>query len=337
MTSRPDWGEKTSALEVAKAYAEQIKQRNVLITGVAPSGVGEGTALAFASQGPKTLILVSRTPEKVEAVAASARALYPDVRVRVVIMDLSSQASIRRAAAEVAEQVDALDVLVNNAGATYRLRRRTAEGIEMQFGANHVGPFLFTALLFPLLRRAAAENAPGATRIVNLASHGHRCSPIRFHDYNVENKEGLVLPEEERPPAFLTGPFAKVQDDGYMSVVAYGQSKTANILFTLYLQRHLKDTGIVSYAVHPGGVKTHLGREHDEETAAAIEKTSAYWKTPDEGASTSLVAALDPKLSGLYLADCQFVDAAAHAQNYEVAERLWKLSEELAGEKFTIG
>lgn len=197
---------------------------------------------------------MSRTPAKVEAVAASARALYPGVPVKVVIMDLSSQASIRRAAAAVAGHIDALDVLVNNAGATYRLRRRTAEGIEMQFGANHVGPFLFTSLLFPLLRAAAEKSpAPGSVRIVNLSSHGHRCSPIRFHDYNVENKEGVVLPEEERPPPFLAGPFAKVQDDGYMSVVAYGQSKTANILFTLYLQRHFKESGIASYAVHPGG------------------------------------------------------------------------------------
>lgn len=229
----------------------------VLVTGVAPEGVGEGTAVAFASQGPENLILVSRTPAKVEAVASSIRALYPEVHVKVVIMDLSSQASIRSAAAEVAGIIDTLDVLVNNAGATYRLRQWTAEKIEIQFGANHIGPFLFTKLLFPLLEAAAAANRNpsssiplGSTRIINLSSHGHRISPIRFHDYNIENKE---VPEEERPAPYVQGPFAKVEDDGYMSTVAYAQSKTANILFTVYLQRHLRDRGIASYAVHPGG------------------------------------------------------------------------------------
>lgn len=221
---------------------------------MAPEGVGEGTAVAFASQGPENLILVSRTPAKVEAVASSIRALYPEVHVKVVIMDLSSQASIRSAAAEVAGIIDTLDVLVNNAGATYRLRQWTAEKIEIQFGANHIGPFLFTKLLFPLLEAAAKRDysppSPGSTRIINLSSHGHRISPIRFHDYNIENKE---VPEEERPAPYVQGPFAKVEDDGYMSTVAYAQSKTANILFTVYLQRHLRDRGIASYAVHPGG------------------------------------------------------------------------------------
>ncbi|KAI5861518.1 retinol dehydrogenase 13 [Durotheca rogersii] len=337
MTSNPAWGESTSALEVAKAYAQGIEGKNVLVTGVAPEGVGSGTALAFASQKPAILILASRTKEKLEAVASSIRASYPGVDVRTVTVDLASQATIRKAAVEVAGLISKLDILVNNAGVTYDTRRWTVEGIEMQFGANHIGPFLFTKLLLPLLEKAAKDQPAGATRIVNLASHGHRLSTIRFHDYNIENKE---VPPEEKPFSPMPPAFSRVCEDGYMPTVAYAQSKTANILFTLYLQEHLKSKGIMSYAVHPGSVSTNLGRDHDPEMAEAIAKTAKYWKTPDEGASTSLVAALDPALNeraGLYLADCQFFPAAEHARDPKIAERLWKLSEELIREKFDLG
>ena len=212
--------------------------------------VGDGIAVAFASQRPKTLVLVSRTKEKVESVASSIQARFPGVRVEVVLVDLGSQESVRNAAKAVAGLIDTLDLLINNAGATFQHRKWTAERIEIQFGVNHIGPFLFTKLLMPLLEAAARQSPPGSTRIVNLTSHGHRLSPIRFHDYNFEGKE---IPEEERPPQNIPPSFAKADDDGYMSTIAYGQSKTANVLFTLYLQRHLKDKGIMSYVVHPGG------------------------------------------------------------------------------------
>ncbi|KAI1403644.1 retinol dehydrogenase 13 [Hypoxylon fuscum] len=336
MTSNPEWGETTSALEVASAYSQQIEGRNVLITGVAPEGVGEGTAIAFASQKPAMLILVSRTMERLNTVASSIRTLYPGVDVRTVTMDLASQNSVRKAAAEVISTISKLDILVNNAGATYNSRRCTTEKIEIQFGANHIGPFLFTKLLYPLLVEARKQSPPGATRIVNLSSHGHRLSTIRFHDYNIENKE---VPYEEMPFSPMPPAFGRVLEDGYMPTVAYAQSKTANILFTLYLQKKAQAKGIMSYAVHPGGVSSHLGREHDKEMADAIAKTSKFWKNPDQGASTTLVAALDPALNacaGLYLADCQFLPAADYAQNPEIAKQLWHLSEDLIGEKFDL-
>lgn len=336
MTSNTEWGETTSALEVANTYAQQIEGKNVLITGVAPEGVGEGTAFAFASQKPAILILVSRTKEKLETVASSVRELYPGVDVRTVTIDLASQNSIRKAAADVAGIISKLDILVNNAGATYNSRRWTEEGIEMQFGANHIGPFLFTKLLYPLLVEAAKESPAGATRIVNVSSHGHRLSTIRFHDYNIENKE---VPSEEKPFSPMPPAFGRVQADGYMPTIAYAQSKTANILFTLYLQEHLKNKGIMAYALHPGGVSSHLGRDHDEEMADAIARTSKFWKNCDQGASTTLVAAVDPALnvrSGLYLSDCQFFPCADFAEDPVIAERLWHLSEDLIGEKFAL-
>ncbi|KAI0551222.1 hypothetical protein F4679DRAFT_145156 [Xylaria curta] len=337
MTSNPNWGLKTSALSVAAEYADRIKGRNIVVTGVAPQGVGEGTALAFASQEPANLILMSRTKDKLEAMADVIRASYPDVNVQPIIMDLASQESIRNAAAEVSRIIPTLDLLVNNAGCVHRLRRWTAEGIEMQFGVNHIGTFLLTKLLFPLLRAAAKRSAsPGATRVINLSSHGHMLSPVRFHDYNMENKE---IPPEERPRSGMPPAFAKASEDGYLSTIAYSQSKTANILFTLYLQDHATASGVMSYALHPGGVVSNLGREHDEDVAEAIAATSKYWKNSDEGASTSLVAALDPSLDecrGLYMSDCQFFPCADHAKDPDVADRLWKLSEKLTGERFIL-
>ncbi|KAI0542567.1 NAD(P)-binding protein [Xylaria digitata] len=336
MTSNPHWGQKTSALNVAAEFADRIKDRNVIITGVAPNGVGEGTAIAFASQEPANLILVSRTKDKLEAIANIIRTSYPGVNVRTIVMDLASQESIRKAVAKIESIISTLDILVNNAGCTHRLRNWTAEGIEMQFGVNHIGTFLFTKLLFPLLKAAAAQNPPGLTRIVNLSSHGHMLSPIRFHDYNMENKE---VPLAEKPISPISPIFAKASEDGYLSTIAYSQSKTANILFTLYLQGYAKTSGIMAYALHPGGVISNLGREHEEDVAKAIEATSKYWKNSDEGASTSLVAALDPALDeccGLYLADCQFFPCADHAKNPAAAQRLWQLSEELIGGRFVV-
>jgi NAD(P)-dependent dehydrogenase (short-subunit alcohol dehydrogenase family) len=228
-----------------------------VVTGVAPTSVGEGTAIAFASQKPANLILVSRTQGKLEEVADFIRSSYPDVNVQTIVMDLASHDSIRRVATEIAALVSTLDILVNNAGVTCRLRQFTLEGIELQFGVNHIGPFLLTKLLFPLLKKKAAESPKrGEVRIVNVSSHGHRLSPVRFHDYNMLN-DGEI-PVEERPISSLPPVFAKAQADGYLSTVAYAQSKTANILFTLYLQQHAKESGIMSYALHPGGTCSYL-------------------------------------------------------------------------------
>ena len=176
-------------------------------------------------------------------------AKYPGTRIEIVLLDLSSQKNIREAADSVAKLTDTLEILVNNAGMTIYERKKTPEGIELQFGTNHIGPFLFTNLVLPLLLKAAEKAAPGATRIVSLSSAGHRLSPVRFSDYNLEKKE--VPPEEDHVKP-LHGAFARETPDGFNGIVAYGQSKTANILMTKYLQDHLKSRGIAVYVLHPG-------------------------------------------------------------------------------------
>ncbi|KAK3317350.1 hypothetical protein B0T19DRAFT_290271 [Cercophora scortea] len=336
MATHAEFGEATPGSEVAQTFADQIRGKTILITGVSPRGIGETTALAFASQSPALLILASRTRARVEEVAAEIHAKYPSTRVEIVLLDLSSQTSIRAAVAEVTKLTDKLDILVNNAGVVVTSRHLTPEGIEMQFGTNHIGPFLLTNLLLPLLRNAAKTNSPGATRVVSLTSAGHRLSPIRFSDYNFEGKE--VPPEEDHFKP-LPGAFGKFTDDGYNGIVTYAQSKTANILFTLYLQKYLPKMGIAAYVVHPGTIETDLSRDQDEELTAQFYKVSVFWKTADQGCSTTLVAALDPAFNdakGLYLSDCQIAEPSPHASDSVAAERLWKLSEELVGEKFNL-
>lgn len=327
----------------------------VLVTGVSPKGIGASTALALASQQPALLILASRTPSKVDEVARQILVQHPATRLEIVPLDLGSQQSVRAAAASVAQLTPHLDLLINNAGVVVTSRHATPEGIEQQFGTNHIGPFLLTNLLLPLLCAAArAPSAvPGATRVVSLSSAGHRLSPIRFSDYNFGPRE--VPPEEDhfRP---LAGAFAKCTPDGYNGIVTYAQSKTANILFTLSLQQGLAGQGITAYSLHPGSIETELSRNQDEELNAQFSKVALYWKTVDEGCSTTVVAATDPALNGefrlwimrgwpltlfpdikgLYLVDCQFKDPAPHASDPVAAERLWGLSEELVGQTFDL-
>jgi NAD(P)-dependent dehydrogenase (short-subunit alcohol dehydrogenase family) len=163
-------------------------------------------------------------------------------------MDLGSQESVRNAAAEITKLTNHLDIIINNAAVMTLKHQYTMEGIETQFGSNHIGHFLLTNLLLPQMFSAAKSQPGGSTRVINLTSLGHRVSPIRFHDYNLEGKE---IPPEEEPVQLPTG-MAKATEGTYNGYVAYGQAKTANVLYSVELNRLFKGKGIVSYALHPG-------------------------------------------------------------------------------------
>ncbi|KAF1951239.1 NAD(P)-binding protein [Byssothecium circinans] len=333
--THPEWNQETGGLEVAKAFSDRIKSKTVLVTGVSPESIGSSTATAIASQSPHLLILASRTQSKLDAVTKSINNAYPKVTIHTVLLDLASQDSVRKAAIDVAKLTDHIDIVINNAAIMTPKLQHTAEGIEAQFGSNHIGHFLFVNLLLPQILNAAKSNPPDSTRVVNLTSLGHRLSPIRFHDYNFEGKD--IPPEEahvQLPPAFTKG-----QDGVYNGYVAYGQAKTANVLFSVELNRLLKDKGVVSYAVHPGSIWTGLSRDLDADGEAVIRKTSPFWKNHDQGCATTLVAAFDPALDepkGILLHDCKLCDAAPHARDPSIAERLWKLSEKLVKTEFKL-
>jgi NAD(P)-dependent dehydrogenase (short-subunit alcohol dehydrogenase family) len=213
----------------------------------------------------------------------------------------------------VLERHPAVGLLINNAGVMFTPFETTADGFEMQFGTNHIGHFVFTVGLVPALLNGAPA------RIVNLSSGGHVSSDIVWDD-----------------PNFARRPYDKF--------AAYGQSKTANILFTVELDRRLAARGVRSYAVHPGMIKTDLGRHMTRADFADLTERASKapsgglpaYKSIPAGAATTVWAATAPELAGVggvYLADCAVTDMhAPWALEPASAQRLWALTESLVGE-----
>ncbi|KUJ11768.1 NAD(P)-binding protein [Mollisia scopiformis] len=326
-----EFGYATGALQAAKAFAAEIRGKIVVITGVSPNSIGSALALAVGSQGPKQLILASRTLANIQKVAAEIHSVYPDVNIDEVVLDLSNFQSIRQAAQRVKAIVGAgaaVDVLFNNAGINVSRKSLTETGVELQFATNHIGPFLFTNLLLPSMLQAKGRKR----RVVNTASEAHVISPVRFSDINQE--PGKVVPKDEQPRRGL--PEGMLKNDGtYESSIAYGQSKTANVLFSVGLNARYASQGLKSFAVSPGNIMTNLVRAMTEEALQGFfAGIGDKWKNLDQGASTLVVAGFDPGLdeeAGVYVEDCQMKRPAGWASDSAKAERLWKLSEGLCG------
>ena len=272
---------------------------------------------------------------------------------RALKLDLSSQKAVRAAATEVLSWTDipAIDIAVNSAGVMNLPERQLSEeGIEMHFATNHIGHFLFTSLLMPKFLKAAKGNPKGATRIVNITSLSPTVSPMRWSDLNFE-KINKDLPQAEQPPYQMHKMFGVLgtEEMSYVPIEGYSQSKVANVLFGIALNDRLYEKyGVLSLSCHPGIIQTELSRYAASETVAAIQEIlkNVHVKTLGAGASTSLVAALDPGLGmpvskdgkenyGAYLIDCQISDKALPAASSSAeAERLWKLSQDLVKEQF---
>ncbi|XDG01071.1 hypothetical protein ABKA04_000686 [Annulohypoxylon sp. FPYF3050] len=346
----------TEALEVAKAFAEGIRGKTIIVTGANLKGIGFTTAQAFASQSPAHLILAGRTTSKLEETINALKSEYPNVDYRALKLDLSSQKAVRAAAAEVLSwsDVPTVDIVVNSA-AVMNLPERiiNEDGIEMQFGTNYVGHFLFSCLLMPKLIKAAQSNPKGATRIVNVVSLSPTMARPRWSDFNLE-KKNKDLPEDEQPNFELHKSWgeANPEEKSYMPLEGYNQSKVALLLFSIALNKRLYEKyGILSVALHPGIIQTELSRdapEHTKEAVGELFKKGVFsWKTAGQGSATSLVSALDPKLGmpetkngkenhGAFLIDCQISDLALPTSlSSEGAERIWKITEGLVNETFS--
>lgn len=309
------FGFSTEGLTVASTLTSRINRKNILITGVAEGSIGAEAAFSIASASPNLIILSARSQARAQPVAAKIASTYPNVKVEILDMDLGSLASIRAAAQKLNTK---LDVLINNAGVMAVPYGTTTEGFEMQFGVNHLGHFLFTVLL---LKEGKIEDGG---RIVNVSSDGHRLGNVRFKDTNFEN--GKI----------------------YNAWQAYGQSKTANLLFSLELANRLRTKSIQSYSLHPGVILgTNLGAHLNPDLLAALkaqDKLMGFsdwalrFKNIQGGCATHLVAAFDPSISeynGGYLEDCAiFKPLHAYAADKEAAKKLWALSEDLVGERF---
>lgn len=277
--------------------------RVVVITG-ASSGIGKETAKSLAAQGWRVIAL-GRNPDRMAAAEAEIRAASRGAAVDMIRADLSSMAEAVRAADEIALLTDRVHVLINNAGGMAKEKVVTAEGLEQNFAGNHLGPFLLTNRLLPLIRRAAAESPPRSVRIINTSSDGSEMIPGL-------NWDDLQLLERFHP--------------GH----AYCQGKLANVMFARALARRLAGEGVVAHALHPGTVDSNFITHADETTQEHIRGLDAM--TPEQGAAalTWLAIGEEPgRTSGGYFH--QFKPAAPNpvVDDDEAVERLWTASEML--------
>jgi len=326
----PTFGNATTTDEVLEGI--DLTGRRVVITGAA-SGLGRESARAMASHGASVTVL-ARSAERAAGAKAEVEAQVRGAEVEAGVVDLGDLSTIRSFADAYLVDHDAIDVLINNAGVMACPFGHTADGFETQFGTNHLGHFLLTSLLAPAL---LAGDAP---RVVTLSSAGHSRSDVDLVDPNFESTE-------------------------YSPWVAYGRSKTANALFARELARRAGEQGLLSFAVHPGGIVTDLGRHLDDElihdmtsfaqerAAAALAETGEVqegitWKSVEAGAATQVWGATAPELvehNGAYLADCGVGVLGAnpgtngflpYLLDEDHAALLWTLSEDLVGSRFTL-
>jgi len=280
-----------------------IVGKQVLITG-GNAGIGKATAVELARRGALVTITV-RDIEKGREAAAEIRE-STGIDVEVGLLDLSSLASVRSFGSWFIDQHSSLDVLINNAGVMTGRRRETPDGFEWTLGVNHLGPFLLTNLLTDLLIRSAPS------RIINVSSQNHQSV-----------KRGLDFTDLH-------------MTTGYSSSKAYAASKLANILFTVELDRRLRDSGVVARSLHPGVVATSFGKSAESSRMIGWGMTviKPILRKPSQGAATSVLLASAPESEiqgGLYWSDEQPKLPTDAALDPEQARRLWVESERLVG------
>jgi NAD(P)-dependent dehydrogenase (short-subunit alcohol dehydrogenase family) len=300
------FGARSTAAQVLHGIS--LRGKRALVTGGA-SGIGIETAKALAGAGAEVTLAV-RNIKLGKQVAEDIIAATGNQLVYAAPLDLADQLSV---AVFAAGWRGPLDILVSNAGVMASPLMRTPQGWEMQFATNHLGHF---ALARGLHRRLAA--ADGA-RIVSVSSGAHLRSPVVFDDIHFGGRE-------------------------YEPWAAYGQSKTANVLFAVEATQRWADDGITVNALHPGSIRTNLQRYVTEETLSRLRAQAGSsvpdWKTPEQGAATSVLLAASPLVdgvSGRYFEDCDEAEphqpgtrsgVAAYALDPEAASLLWKVSEE---------
>ena len=306
-----------------------LRGKRILVTGVS-AGLGIETARALGAHGAH-VVGTARDIAKAEAATAQVRkdSASGGGRFDIVALDLANLASVRRCASELLAKKELFDVVIANAGVMATPFGHTTDGFETQFGTNHLGHFVLVNRIAPLIREGG--------RLVNLSSAGHRYANVDLED-----------PNFERTP--------------YHPFVAYGRSKTANILFAVAFDQRHRGRGIRAAAVHPGGIRTELSRHMDaaalgqiidqlNKQLAAEGKPPFQYKSIPQGAATSVWTAIlgsPEEIGGRYCENCHVGQVVAddvtisavsegvrsYALDARNAAALWKKSEELVGETF---
>ena len=290
-TSSIALGPQSTAEDVIAKFNADLTGKNIVVTG-ASSGIGAEAARVFAKAGARVFAL-GRSEAKTRSVVDAINAECGDASpVTFVSCDLSSLASVRAAAAAIRAAGVPLHVLLNNAGVmAIQERAVTSDGFEMQLGTNHIGHFVLTNELTPALEAGAPS------RIINVSSGAHRRGGVVFEDMMLESS--------------------------YDPWRAYGQSKSANILHAVELQRRLAPSGITAVSLHPGVITDSDLWRHAGNVARAN-------KDVPQGASTSVFCAVAHDISGgSFYSDCAAASAAEWATNPEIAQKLWQETEKL--------
>lgn len=314
-------GAETAAPQWGIADIPDMRGRVAVVTG-ANTGLGFHTARMLADAGAKVVLACRDTGKAADAVAQIRRDA-PAAELGIVELDLSSLDSVRRAAAAIhAEHAD-VDLLINNAGSAAPRRAQTADGFELTFGTNHLGPFALTGLLLDLLR-----DRPGA-RVVTVSSGSHEQGVLDFDDLHFRQRR-------------------------YRNWAAYSQSKLANALFGFELQRRLEQSGAqaISVLAHPGAARTDFSRNMGGlvrlMASPGLQPLTSWLVQPAErGALPTVRAAVDPGVSGgEFYAPSGFknikgdpVSITAHprALDQEAQRRLWTESQHLTGVTYPLG
>ena len=275
-----------------------VAAKRILITG-ATRGIGLAAAIELARRRA-LLTLVARSESRAADAVRQIQTAAGGAAVDVLTADLASQASIRQLAIDAQSRYPGIQVLINNAGAIYARRQLSPDGIELTWAVNHLAPFQLTTLLLPRLTASAPA------RIVTTSSDAHQGAQIPFDDLNAERSwGGFGFPR-------------------------YGQTKLANILFTVELARRLAGAGVTANCFHPGFVATGFNRNNGFLMRVGMAISRPFARSAVKGAQT-LVWLVDSEAvgdtSGGYFFDQRLVTPSAAAQDREAARRLWQVSE----------
>ena len=306
-----------------------LRGKRILVTGVS-AGLGVETARSLAAHGAH-VVGAARDLAKAEIATAQVKkdAAANGGGFELIALDLANLKSVRASASALLNAGEFFDVIIANAGVMATPFGHTADGFETQFGTNHLGHFVFVNRIAPLLRSGG--------RLINLSSSGHRYGNVDLEDPNFEHTP-------------------------YEPFVAYGRSKTANILFAVAFDKRHRARGVRAAAVHPGGIRTELGRYTDEarlkglieqinQQLASEGKPPFQWKTVPQGAATSVwagVVASADEIGARYCENCHVSNVVpdsavinpvsegvrAYALDLKSANALWSKSEEMVGESF---
>jgi NAD(P)-dependent dehydrogenase (short-subunit alcohol dehydrogenase family) len=276
-----------------------MRDKIVLVTG-ANSGMGKATCIELAKLGAK-VIMVCRDKQRGSEALEEVKVQSKNPSVELMLCDLGSINEIREFTKDFKSKFQKLDILINNAGVILPGKHKTKDGLELQFGVNHLGHFFLTNELLDLIK-----NSPSG-RIINVSSGAHKIGRIHFEDINL--------------------------DKNYTSWRAYAQSKLANILFTYELARRLKGTKVTANCLHPGAVATSMGINRKTGFGTLITgMLKPFFQTPREGADTAIYLATSKEVEGVtgkYFYKKKPINSSKLSNDEYLAEKLWQFSEKL--------